>query len=123
MNIKMYAIGEYKVVHVSSDEQLLNTVSQSLDVLLSWDYEYSPAYIIIDGNLINPDFFELSTKFAGELLEKCHNYQINLAVIEDINKYDSKSLTAFTIELNRGNKTMICDNLDSCLIKLQGQLA
>lgn len=122
MNIKMYAIGEYKVVHISSDEQLLNTVSQSLDVLLSWDYEYSPAYIIIDGNLINPDFFELSTKFAGELLEKCHNYQINLAVIEDISKYDSKSLTAFTIELNCGNNTIICPDIEVCISKLRKQL-
>ena len=37
--------------------------------------------VILRDQQIAPDFFDLSTGFAGELVQKCMNYQIRLAIV------------------------------------------
>ncbi len=58
--------------------------------------------IIIKEKNFVPDFFKLSTGLAGEVLQKCVNYNIKMAIVGDFNNYKSKSLNAFIVENNRG---------------------
>ena len=53
---------------------------------------------------LNPDFFDLSTGFAGELLQKCANYGIRVAVILTADEPHSTSFRQFVGESNRGNQ-------------------
>lgn len=58
--------------------------------------------MIIDKSLICEDFFDLSTKIAGEVLQKFINYHKELAIVGDFTGYTSKSLRSFIYEVNRG---------------------
>jgi hypothetical protein len=53
---------------------------------------------------IHPDFFNLRTGLAGELLQKLVNYHLKLAVVGDISAHLEKSeaLKALVRESNRG---------------------
>jgi hypothetical protein len=48
------------------------------------------------------DFFQLTTKLAGEILQKFINYNIKLAMAGDFSVYKSKSLKNFICESNKG---------------------
>jgi hypothetical protein len=56
--------------------------------------------IIIHMETLNPDFFDLKTKFAVEILQKFSNYRMKLAIIGDFSDVKSKSLRDFIRESN-----------------------
>ncbi len=53
---------------------------------------------------LNPAFFDLRTKLAGEILQKLVNYNLKCAIIGDISAHLSKSnaLRDFVYESNQG---------------------
>ena len=53
---------------------------------------------------ITPDFFDLKTKLAGEVLQKFAQYRMPLTIIGDFSKSESKSLTDFICESNKGRQ-------------------
>ena len=57
--------------------------------------------LIVHSGSLNPDFFDLSTGLAGEILQKFSNYRMKLAIIGDFSVYKSKSLRDFIRESNR----------------------
>ena len=58
----------------------------------------------IHAETIHPDFFNLRTGLAGELLQKLVNYHLKLAIVGDISAHLEKSeaLKALVRESNRG---------------------
>ena len=58
--------------------------------------------IVLNEKNITPDFFELKSGIAGEILQKFSTYQVRLAIVGDFSKYTSKSLTDFIYESNKG---------------------
>jgi hypothetical protein len=58
--------------------------------------------MIINKSSICEDFFDLSTKIAGEILQKFINYRKKIAIIGDFSIYTSKSLKDFIYECNKG---------------------
>lgn len=77
-------------VQVLSDEKVLVDVQSALDLLMNAKYEAGTKYIIIDKKLICEDFFILSTKLAGEILQKFINYGGKIAIYGDFSYYTSK---------------------------------
>ena len=59
---------------------------------------------VIHEKQINPDFFDLSTRFAGEVVQKCQNYGVRLAVVIEPDKPRSKHFQEFAQESNRHNR-------------------
>ncbi|NMC40268.1 MAG: DUF4180 domain-containing protein [Bacteroidales bacterium] len=57
--------------------------------------------IVIHSHNLHPDFFDLKTGIAGEMLQKFSNYRMRLAIIGDFSGYKSKSLGDFIRESNR----------------------
>ncbi|MCI9136421.1 MAG: DUF4180 domain-containing protein [Lachnospiraceae bacterium] len=51
---------------------------------------------------VTDDFFVLSTRLAGEILQKFINYGVRFAVYGDFSAYTSKSWKDFVYECNRG---------------------
>jgi len=74
--------------------------------------------MIIHEKSFHPDFFELKTKVAGEILQKFSNYRMRLAIIGDLSRFKSKSLNEFIRESNRTGIINFVDSLDEALIKL-----
>ena len=88
---------------VESEELVITDVQSALDLLDGVGYEMGTNNIAICKNLIKEDFFDLSTKLAGEILQKFINYHIRIAIYGDYTKYSSKSLKDFIYESNKGN--------------------
>ena len=63
-------------------------------------------------------FFDLKTKFAGEILQKFSNYHIRLAIIGDFGKFSSDSLHAFIRESNKGNQIFFVPDRTSAINRL-----
>jgi hypothetical protein len=59
--------------------------------------------IAIPVERLSPDFFRLGTGLAGAILQKCTNYNLQVAIIGDISGYTEKSapLRDFVRESNR----------------------
>ena len=60
--------------------------------------------IAVPASRLDPVFFDLRTGLAGELLQKCANYNFILAVLGDVQQYveASKAFRDLVVEANRG---------------------
>jgi hypothetical protein len=71
-------------------------------------------FIFHEKNL-HPDFFELKTGIAGDILQKFSNYRVKLAIVGDFGKYKSKSLQDFIRESNRSRRILFVESLDDAI--------
>src|SRR5688572_24638922 len=56
---------------------------------------------VLDERQLSSAFFDLSSGFAGELLQKCSNYQLRVAVVIHDDSARSLSFRQFAVESNR----------------------
>ena len=88
-------------LEIHSEEQVIGSVENTLDLFGELYGQYYDGRILYEKN-ITPDFFDLQTRLAGDILQKFSNYRVRLAIVGDWNKYTSNSLVAFIQESNRG---------------------
>lgn len=103
---------------VTSDELLITDVQSALDLIATVGYETGTDRIILDKSVIGEQFFDLSTRIAGEILQKFINYQIKLAIVGDFSTYQSKSLNDFIYESNNGRELFFLIDKDQAVEKL-----
>lgn len=72
--------------------------------------------LIVHSTSLHPDFFDLKTKLAGEILQKFSNYRMKLAIIGNFSQYKSKSLHDFIRESNRMGIITFVSNLQEALV-------
>jgi hypothetical protein len=101
MELKIHELNKHKIAEVMADEVVVQTIQDALDLIVAATYEGAGSVIIAEQQL-NGDFFDLRTRLAGGILQKCANYRVKLAVVGDFEKYPSASLHAFIMECNRG---------------------
>lgn len=89
------------LLEVLSEEQIIGSVQDALDLFGELFGRYYDG-IILHEKSFTPRFFDLKTKFAGEILQKFSNYRVRLAIVGNWSKYISHSFAAFIIESNRG---------------------
>ena len=103
MEIKIHTIDDRKIAEIISDDIVLQTVEDAVDLIGNMSYQGFDKLIIHEENMIS-DFFELKNKIAGNILQKFSQYSMPLAIIGDFEKYESKSLNDFIFESNKGNQ-------------------
>lgn len=69
---------------------------------MSVKYETNCNKIALNKNAIIDNFFILSSRIAGEILEKFITYKTKFAIYGDYSKYTSKPLKDFIYESNNG---------------------
>lgn len=94
MNIETHNINDKKIAEIITDEIILKTTEDGLDLLGNLNYQGFDKIIIHEKNII-PDFFDLKTKIAGDILQKFTQYQMPLTIVGDFSKFNSKSLNDF----------------------------
>ena len=67
---------------------------------------------------LTPDFFVLSTRIAGEILQKFINYQFKFAIVGDFSGYTSKPLKDFIYESNKGRDIFFVSSEEDAIEKL-----
>jgi hypothetical protein len=102
MKVNTIKENDIEIAIVKCDDILIKDVQSALDFMATVRYETGCDRIILNKAAICEDFFHLSTKLAGEILQKFINYHVKIAIVGDFSAYTSKSLKAFIYESNNG---------------------
>lgn len=100
MKINTIKENNIEIAVISSNEILIRDAQSALDFMATIRYDTGCDRIIINKSAICDDFFDLSTKVAGEILQKFINYHVKIAIVGDFSAYTSKSLKDFIYESN-----------------------
>ena len=107
-------LGGSTAVEIVSDEVVINTEQDALDLMANIGYMYDSRKIIIYRENLCDDFFVLSSGIAGSIMQKFSNYRVQAAIIGDFSDAN-KSLKAFIVECNRTRQVIFTADLDAAL--------
>lgn len=114
MRIETHHIDQAKVAEIQAEGLVLTSVEDGLSLLGDLYYQGFDKIILHEENIV-PEFFDLKTKLAGEVLQKFVQYRMPLAVVGDFSKCTSKSLRDFIYECNQGRQVNFVQELSSAL--------
>ena len=117
MEIIKHNVNDQLIAEIKSDNYIWETIEDGKDIMGDIYYQGYEKLIIYEKN-IHPDFFDLKTKIAGEILQKFSTYRMKLVIVGDFSKYKSNSLKDFIFESNKGKSTNFLATLDEVLMKL-----
>ncbi|UZQ51145.1 DUF4180 domain-containing protein [Clostridium kluyveri] len=118
MDIKIIQSDNKSIAIVQSNDILIKDTQSALDFIATISYETECYRIALNKEAITEDFFKLSTRLAGEILQKFVNYNVKLAIIGDFTCYLSKSLKDFIYESNKGKHIFFVFNKNEAIEKL-----
>jgi len=99
---------------VEADSVIIANEQDAVELLMNCSYQGADAIIIKECNVV-PGFFDLSTRIAGDVLQKFSTYSSRLAIIGDFSKYDSKSLGDFIYESNKTGRICFVSTQDEAV--------
>jgi hypothetical protein len=114
MEIKFHDIKNIKIAEILSDETVINSAEEALDLVGNIYYQGADGLIIHENN-ITPEFFDLKNGIAGEILQKFSNYRVRLAIIGSFEKYSGKSLRDFIYESNKNKHINFVNSLSDAI--------
>ncbi|EJL71833.1 DUF4180 domain-containing protein [Chryseobacterium populi] len=117
MEIKAHIINSINIAEAVSDHLIIQSAQDALDLLGNAYYQGFDRVIIHEKN-ITPEFFDLKTKLAGEILQKFSNYRVRLAIVGDFSKYQSKSIRDFVFESNKARHINFVETTEKALESL-----
>ena len=100
---KFYELRGVRVLQCAPDGTKLRSDRDAVD-LIGNAFENRATLIMLPVECLDDDFFRLSTRIAGEIVQRFVNYRMRLAVVGDISRHlaESSALRAFVSESNRG---------------------
>lgn len=117
MNIRVHQHHETTIAEVISDQVLIHTPGDGLQLMVDLYYQGFGEMILHEQN-ITGEFFDLKTGIAGEILQKFATYRVRLVIIGDFARYDSKSLRDFILESNKGKQINFLPSVEEAVAKL-----
>lgn len=117
MIIETHHTGTTKTAEVLSEEILISNPEDGLQLMGDLYYQGFDKIILHEKNL-SPDFFDLKTGIAGEILQKFSNYRVPLVIVGDFSNYGGKSIRDFIFESNNGKQVNFLPDLRTAIDKL-----
>src|SRR5690606_15981060 len=117
MNIQVHQRPGTAIAEIVSDKVLIHTSEDGLQLMADLYYQGYGEVILHEQN-ITPEFFDLKTGIAGEILQKFTTYRVRLAIVGDFARYDSKSLRDFVFESNKGRQINFLPSVEEAIAKL-----
>ncbi|MDR6561529.1 MULTISPECIES: DUF4180 domain-containing protein [unclassified Arcicella] len=114
MEIKTHEVNTIKIAEATADYIFINNAQDGLDLLGNLYYQGFDNIIIHQKN-ITPDFFDLKTGIAGEILQKFSTYRVALAIVGDFSHYTSKSIKDFIFESNKAGHINFVNSVSEAL--------
>jgi len=118
MNLKTVEANGHIIAVANGDSILLKDEQSAMDMMMTISFEKGSNRISLNKEAISEDFFNLSTKLAGSILQKFVNYNIKFAIIGDFSVYTSKALKDFIYECNKGNHIFFVPSEHEAIDKL-----
>lgn len=97
--MEILRLGE-NTAEIIADNIIISNIEDGIDLIGNLYYQGFDNVIMLEEN-ITQEFFDLSTKMAGEILQKFSNYKMRLAIVGDFSTYQSKSFKDFIYESNK----------------------
>ncbi len=120
MNIKKHSLNNYTVAELISDDIILRSTEDGVDLLGNLYFQGFDC-IVIDQKNIVIEFFNLSSGIAGDILQKFSNYQVRLAIVGDFSSYTSSSLHAFIRGSNKGKNINFVSSIEEAIKIFSGR--
>ncbi len=117
MELSYFKSSGFEIAEIISEDIVIMTSQDALDIMANAQYQ-GASHIMVYQKQLNPDFFDLKTGLAGDILQKFSNYQMKLLIIADFTKFKSKSLTAFIAETNRAKQVAFVTHKEAALEKI-----
>ena len=117
MEIDIVEVNRNNIAVLKSTGVLILKTQDALDLMAEASYLNSHK-IIIKEDQVTPEFFDLKTGIAGEILQKFSTYNVQLAIIGDFSKYNSKSLRDFVFESNKHGRINFVSSYEEAIEKL-----
>ena len=105
------------IAEILPGSDLITSPDDILDLMAEARFNDS-GRMIIHVKSLHPDFFDLKTRVAGEILQKFSNYRMRLAIVGDFSGFESKSLRDFIRESNRTGIIYFVGSIEEALLKL-----
>jgi hypothetical protein len=118
MKVNIIKQNNIEIAVIDSAEILIKDVQSALDLIATVCYDTGCYRIILNKSAVCEDFFHLSTKLAGDVLQKFINYNIKIAFVGDFSAYTSKSLRDFIYESNNGKDVFFLSDEKRAIEKL-----
>jgi RimJ/RimL family protein N-acetyltransferase len=98
--------GDVRVLAYAEDAPVLAQVGDVLDTVIAPTFGAPVSWVALPVGRLAPEFFTLSTRLAGEMLQKLINYRLNVAIVGDLSAHLERSpaLRDFVRESNRGRQ-------------------
>jgi uncharacterized protein DUF4180 len=117
MTIETHHTGDTKTAEVISEGILIHNPDDGLQLMGDLYYQGFDKIILHEKNL-SPDFFDLKTGIAGEILQKFSNYRVPVVIVGDFSKYGGKSIKDFIFESNNGRQVNFLPDINTAIEKL-----
>lgn len=101
--------------YIQTELPIITDVQSALDLMATIRYEFECEAVIVEKAALTEEFFDLSTRLAGEIAQKYVNYGLRLAIIGDFSNYTSKALHDFIYECNKGKDLYFVPNKNEAL--------
>ncbi|GIO31776.1 hypothetical protein J2TS6_29170 [Paenibacillus albilobatus] len=118
MNIKLITENGTDIAVVESSEILIYDIQSALDLMATVSYQTGADRFVLNKSAVDEKFFDLSSRLAGEVLQKFTNYRVKVAIIGDFSIYSSKSLKDFIYESNKANHIFFLPNEQQAIERL-----
>lgn len=104
-------IGNLRVFEVGAEGMPLGSEQDALDLIGS-TYGQDIDLIFIPAARLHPDFLKLSTRMAGDFLQKMQNYGFRVAIVGDISSAvaTSSALRDFVYESNNVGRMLFASD-------------
>lgn len=119
MNLSIIQHHNKTIAQLTHHDALLAHTDDFIDLLGNASYQGATG-IIVNESQLSPEFFDLSTRIAGEILQKFSNYRMKLAIVGDFSKFPSKSLRDFIYESNKTGHIVFVSTPEEALQRIAG---
>lgn len=117
MNFKSIPSQTSAAIYMAQDGFLLSQVEDMVDLLGNAEYQ-GFSCILIHQKDLDPNFFDLKTGLAGEMLQKCSNYRKKIGIIGNFGEFKSNALRDFIRECNRHRQIVFAPDSEAALALL-----
>lgn len=114
MEFEIVKTEEGKSIALVSSVNTISTTQDALDLLMNCMYNGADG-LVINEHFLHPDFFELKSGIAGNVLQVFSTYKGYLAIVGQFDRHNSKSLSDFIFESNKQGRVGFVDSQDAAI--------
>lgn len=102
MNYNVINTGDKRYIECVSSEVKLNTEQDALDLIVA-SIENDTSLLMLHEEVLSEDFFNLSTRVAGAILQKLVNYNVTTAAVISDEAVSGGRFREMALESNKGS--------------------